>query len=86
VKSVRTKKFKELFAKLPEDVQKQAKEAYRIFEDDPFHPGLNFECINKKKSWWSARVNDKYRAVGIRKGDTIVWFFIGTHTRYDRFL
>ncbi len=46
MKSVRTKEFKELFAKLPRDVQKQAIEAYHIFEVDPYYPGLHFECIN----------------------------------------
>ena len=86
MKSVRMKEFKELFAKLPPDVQKQAVKAYHIFETDPYHPSLNFECINKKKSWYSVRVNQDYRAVGIWKGDTILWFFIGTHTKYDRFL
>ena len=86
MKSVRMKEFKELFAKLPRDVQKQAIEAYRIFKVDPYYPGLHFECINKEKSWYSARVNKSYRAVGTWKGDTIRWFFIGTHTKYDHLL
>ncbi len=86
MKSVRTKEFKELFAKLPRDVQKQAIDAYHIFKVNPYHPGLHFECINKEKSWYSVRVNKSYRAVGTWKGDTIRWFFIGTHTKYDRLL
>ena len=86
MKSIRTKAFKELFAKIPQDVQKQAVGAYHIFKENPYDPSLRFKCVNKKKSWYSARVNDDYRVVGIKKGDTIFWFFIGTHTNYDHLL
>jgi len=83
VKSIRTKAFRELFAQLPLDVQKQAIDAYHLFKENPYHPGLHFKCISKEKSWYSARVNKSYRVVGIWKGDTIFWFFIGTHADYD---
>ena len=86
MKSVRTKQFHELFAQLPHDVQKQAIEAYRIFKENPYHPSLHFKCINKEKSRYSVRVNKSYRAVGTWKGDTIFWYFIGTHADYDHLL
>lgn len=86
MKSTRTKAFHDLFAQLPQDVQKQATDAYHLFEANPYHPSLRFKCVNKKKSWYSARVNDSYRAVGIRKGNAISWFFIGTHADYDHLL
>lgn len=81
--SIRTKAFKDLFAKLPLDVKKQAVNAYHLFKENPYHPSLRFKCINKEKSWYSARVNKTYRVVGTKKGDTIFWFFIGTHSDYD---
>jgi hypothetical protein len=37
-------------------------------------------------SIYSARTNDSYRAVGILDEGDIVWFFIGTHTEYDKLL
>ena len=83
---MRAKEFKELFAQLPRDVQKQAIAAYHIFEKKPHHPSLHFKCINKEKSRYSVRVNKSYRAVGTWKGDTIRRYFIGTHTDYDRIL
>lgn len=86
MKSIRTKEFRELFAQLPNDVQKQAISAYRIFKENPYHPSLHFKCINKAKSWYSVRVNKSYRAIGTWKGDTIYWYFIGTHTDYDHLL
>ena len=86
MRSRRTKKFHELFARLPYDVQKQAVEAYRIFKDNPYHPSLHFKCVNKEKSWYSVRVNKSYRVIGTWKENTISWFFIGTHTDYDNLL
>lgn len=82
----RTKEFRELFARLPRDVQKQAVDAYNIFKENPYHPALHFKCVNERKSLYSVRVNKSYRAVGKWQGDTIIWFFIGTHTDYDHLL
>jgi plasmid maintenance system killer protein len=86
VKSVQTEEYHTLFAQLPNDVQKQASKANRLFEEDPYYPSLHFKCINKEKSWYSVRINKNYRAVGTKEGDTVLWFFIGTHADYDRIL
>ena len=86
MKSIRTKEFRELFAHLPRDVQKQAVNAYRIFKVNPNHPSLRFKCVNKEKSWYSVRVNKNYRVIGMWEEDTIFWFFIGTHADYDHLL
>jgi plasmid maintenance system killer protein len=86
VKSIRTKKFRELFAQLPSDVQKQAINACHVFKANPYHPGLHFQCVNKEKSWYSVRVNKSYQAIGTWKDDTILWHFIGTHADYDSLL
>jgi hypothetical protein len=32
---------------------------------------------------WSVRINEQYRAVGERDGDTISWAWIGTHNEFD---
>lgn len=86
MKSVQTEEYRTLFAQLPNDVQKQARKANRLFEEDPYYPSLHFKCINKEKSWYSVRINKNCRAVGIKEGDTVLWFFIGTHADYDRIL
>ena len=86
MKNRRSKEFRELFARLPYDIQKQAIEAYNIFKENPYHPGLRFKCVNQRKSFYSVRVNKSYRAIGEWKGDTMLWFFIGTHADYDRLL
>lgn len=86
MRNIRTKRFSALFAQLPQNVQKQAIDAYRIFKVNPSYPSLHFKCVNKEKSWYSVRVNKSYRVIGIWKGDTIYWDFIGTHADYDRLL
>ena len=83
MKSVHTEEYHELFAKLPQNVQKQARKANRLFEVNPYYPGLRFKCIDKEKSWYSVRINESYRVVGVKEGDTIFWFFIGKHSDYD---
>jgi hypothetical protein len=34
----------------------------------------------------SARVGIGYRAIGVLDGDTVAWFWIGSHAGYDRLL
>ncbi len=68
---------------LPKTIQLRARKQYQLWLDDPQHPSLRFKKVGE---FWSARVTGAYRAVGIKDGDTIVWFFIGTHAEYDRLL
>ena len=77
------RRFRELFALLPDHVQRQAREAYRHFRQDPFHPGLHFKQVHADPPIFSARVGMSYRAVGVRDGDTMVWYWIGSHADYD---
>ena len=84
--SRRTKVFVELLAELPPDVLRQAKEAYRIWSHDPSHPSLRFKKIQNFDNVWSVRVSRNYRAVGVRDGEKVVWFWIGSHADYDQLL
>jgi hypothetical protein len=84
VKSSRTSRFRKAFENLPEQVQEQAREAYRQFKRNPFHPSLHFKQVHPSKPIYSVRINVDYRAVGIRDGDEVVWFWIGGHEAYDK--
>jgi hypothetical protein len=57
--------FRKEFARLPRNVQKHAKKAYRQFQADPAHPGLQFKRLNSNLPMWSVRVSDSHRAVGV---------------------
>lgn len=81
-----TRRFRELFAALPAQVQRQAREAYRLFRQNPAHPGLRFKQVNSDPPIYSARVGIGHRAVGAFQGNTIVWYWIGSHADYDKLL
>lgn len=81
-----TLRFRELLAALPAHVRQQAREAYRIFEQNPAHPGLRFKQVHADPPIYSARVGIGYRAVGALDGDTVVWYWIGSHADYDKLL
>jgi hypothetical protein len=61
-----------------------ARRAYHIFIENPSTPGLHFKKLGGYEDVWSVRINDQYRAVGRRRGDTIIWFWIGTHNEFDK--
>jgi len=71
------------FNRLPTDIQRAAEKQYRLWLEDPRHPSVRFKKIGV---YWSARVTDDFRALGIMYGDTVIWFFIGSHAEYERLL
>lgn len=79
-----TQRFRECFAELPGPVRERARKTYRFFLQDPSHPSLRFKQVHPTEPIVSVRVGLGYRAVGVRKGDDIVWFWIGSHAEYDR--
>ena len=86
MKSKRSKRFRALFSELPESVQRQANEAYRLFRANPSHPGLSFKQVSSNGPLYSVRVGIHYRALAIRKPDHLLWFWIGSHADYDKML
>ena len=79
-----TQKFWRLFSDLPLDVQRGAKRAYRIFQSNPRHPGLQFKKLEGDDNIYSARIGLGYRALAVVEGDRVVWYWIGSHADYDR--
>jgi hypothetical protein len=51
---------------------------------DPAHPSLRFKLVHPTRPIYSVRIGLDYRALGLREGDTMVWFWIGSHAEYDR--
>jgi hypothetical protein len=75
-----------MFAALPQRVQRQAREAYGLFRENPSHPGLHFKRVHPYPPTYSARVSISYRTVGVMAGDVVTWFWIGTHAEYDKLI
>lgn len=74
-----TRRFRDAYAALPAHVRAQARAAYRPFHRDPFHPSLRFKQVHPSRPIFSARVGLGYRALAVREGDTVAWFWIGSH-------
>ena len=83
MKSVRTRRFHEAFNKLPDPIRQQARRAYALFRQNPYHPGLAFKKIDNENTY-SVRIGLGYRSLGYLDGDSIIWFWIGPHAEYDR--
>lgn len=77
--------FWELYRKLDRNLKSRVRKAYRLWSQDPFHPSLRFKCINREENIWSVRLTLGYRALGILDGDTVTWFWLGSHDEYERF-
>lgn len=87
MRSELTDSFIKCFAKLPERVQQTARKNYRLWKQNPAHPGLEFKKLKTKEAVYSVRAGIGWRAVGVLKdSDTIVWFWIGSHSEYDKLL
>lgn len=93
MKSRTTAEFRKLFANLPEQIQEQTraayrqfKAAYRQFKEDPNYPSLRFKKVHPELPIYSVRIGRNYRAVGQLDGDTVIWFWIGSHADYNSLL
>lgn len=71
---------------LPREIQRQAREAYKLFRNDPRHLSLRFKKVHATQPVYSARINTDVRAVGVMNRDEIVWFWIGPHGEYEKLL
>ena len=83
MKSTVTSKFWKSYGLLSAEVRIQARNAYKLFSDDPYHPSLHFKRIHSSKPIFSVRINIDHRAVGVLENDEITWFWIGSHKEYE---
>ncbi len=84
MKSVTSRRFRELYANLPNHIRLQARKAYQLFRANPSHPGLNFKKVDHEGNIYSARIGIRYRALARVDGEEVVWLWIGPHSDYDK--
>ena len=75
--------FWRAYAALDPRIKLAARQAYQLFAENPEHPSLRFKKLHGYANVWSVRINEQYRAVGERDGDTIEWAWIGSHNEFD---
>jgi mRNA-degrading endonuclease RelE of RelBE toxin-antitoxin system len=86
MKSSVTKSFRKRLDDLPASVQEQADKAYSLWQEDPYHPSLQFKRVSQKQPIYSARVSLNCRVLGLLESDHIYWYWIGAHDEYDELL
>jgi hypothetical protein len=60
-----------------------ADKSFTLLKNNPQHPSLHFKKVGR---FWSARIGLFYRTLGVDVPDGVLWFWIGTHSDYDRLL
>jgi len=70
---------------LDRTLRRRIKKAYHLWAANPYHPSLRFKSINNEEHIWSVRSTRGYRALAVWEGDTVTWFWIGSHEDYERF-
>ena len=86
MKSRASRRFWRLYNALPDRARRQARKAYRLWFDNPSHPGLNFKRIHATRPIYSVRISRDLRALGVVEDDEILWFWIGSHSDYDKLI
>ena len=71
---------------LPKKIQRDADRKFDLWKKNPFHPSLNFKCVNTEYNIWSVRVTMDYRALAVRNDKSVIWYWIGDHDKYEQLL
>jgi hypothetical protein len=86
MKSHLTKGFRVCFEKLPDRIKRTARKNYKIWKKNSLHPSLDFKRVGNKYDAYSVRVGIGWRTLGIKENETIIWFWIGSHSDYDKLI
>ncbi len=81
-----TRRFRNAFTRLPNEVQEQARRTFAVWKTDPHHSSLRFKQIHSSQPIFSVRVSRDWRALGLKQGETVVWFWIGSHSDYHEMI
>ena len=81
-----TEDFIACFRMLPDQIKSLARKNYQLWRQNPAHPSLQFKRVHAQEPVYSVRVGRGWRALGLMEGNTVTWFWIGSHADYDHLL
>jgi len=83
-KSHTTPRFENKFRRLPDDIQKITARKILLFENNPFHPGLNTHKLKGSLSkFWSFYVTKNYRVFfRFLENNEAIYYDVDTHDIY----
>ena len=80
IKILLSEEFDDSLAKLPKHIQLKAIRRTKLFQANPFHPGLNTEKINPPQlNIWSFRIDRNYRILFRFVGSDTALFILADH-------
>lgn len=77
----RHRKFFESFAELPNNIKELAREKFRLMVGNPRQ--VNLKSMPGLPNIWSAQIGNSYRALAVKVGPYYVWYWVGSHERYN---
>ena len=85
-KSHTTPCFENKFRKLYKDIQKIAARKIILFENNPFHPGLNTHKLKGALShFWAFYITKNYRVLfRFLENNKVIYYDIDTHDIYKK--
>lgn len=84
MKSSALPEFWDCLEQLPPPVQKIARKNFKLWHGNPTLKALEFKKI--KGDLWSVRAGSGFRALATFDDGRYLWFWIGTHDKYERLL
>jgi len=75
--------FWNCYQKLPEEIKSTADKNFALLKENPHHPSLHTKKVGE---FWTVRVGRRYRALSIEVEQGILWFWVGTHSEYDKII
>lgn len=88
-RSIVTPKFRDMLAKLPTHIQKEAREGFASWQKDPALVGWKrLKMMNSTADVFSVEIGLRYRAIGVlsKEHNAVVWVFAGSHETYNNFI
>jgi hypothetical protein len=83
VKHFASPQFWKHYYLLPQNIQEIADNCFISLKSNPKHPSLHFKNTGR---FWSVRVGIHCRALAVEKDNNFIWFWIGSHSEYDRMI
>ena len=78
-----TPRFWRAYEALPDDAKSLADKCFNLLKQNPRHPSLQFKKVGR---FWSVRIGLHYRTLAVEEHDDVIWFWIGSHSDYDKLL
>lgn len=88
-RSIVTPKFRDMLAKLPAHIQKEARAGFEAWQKDPALVGWKrLKMMNSTADVFSVEIGLRYRAIGVlsKEHNAVVWVFAGSHETYNNFI